>query len=247
MTAPFAAGVRPHVVWHDVECGRYAADLELWDELAAGAAGPVLDVGAGTGRVALRLAARGHDLTALDRDPVLLAALEARARAANLGVETVVADAAAFALPRRFGLVAVPMQTLQLLPGPAERAGFWASARRALLPGGRVAAAVSVDLQAFDATAGLPVPDVGVVEGWRFVSQPVAIRPDGDGMRIERVRHLIAPDGERTLEEDAVRLAAVTPAGLAEEAAAHGLEAQELRHVPETDEHVGAEVVVLRG
>ena len=36
-------------------------------------------------------------------------------------------------------------------------------------------------------------------------------------------------------------------AQLAEEAAAHGLEAEELRHVPETDEHVGSEVVVFRG
>jgi hypothetical protein len=35
--------------------------------------------------------------------------------------------------------------------------------------------------------------------------------------------------------------------GLAEEAAAHGLEAEQLRRIPETDEHVGAEVVVFRG
>ena len=33
---------------------------------------------------------------------------------------------------------------------------------------------------------------------------------------------------------------------LAEEGAPHGLEAEELRHIPETDEHVGAEVVVFR-
>ena len=43
-----------HVVWHDVECGGYDADLPLWRELAREAGGPVLDVGAGTGRVALR-------------------------------------------------------------------------------------------------------------------------------------------------------------------------------------------------
>ena len=55
-------------VWHDVECGGYAADLPLWRELAAREAGPVLDVGAGTGRVALDLARAGHDVTALDRD-----------------------------------------------------------------------------------------------------------------------------------------------------------------------------------
>ena len=65
----------PLVVWHDVECGRYTADLDLWRELAAGEPGPVLDVGAGTGRVALALARAGHDVTALDREPELLEAL----------------------------------------------------------------------------------------------------------------------------------------------------------------------------
>ena len=43
------------VVWQDVECASYDADLPLWRELAAAAAGPVLDLGCGTGRVALDL------------------------------------------------------------------------------------------------------------------------------------------------------------------------------------------------
>ena len=36
-----------HVIWHDVECGRYDADMALWHELAQAADGPILDVGAG--------------------------------------------------------------------------------------------------------------------------------------------------------------------------------------------------------
>ena len=44
-----------------------------------------------------------------------------------------------------------------------------------------------------------------------------------------------------------IALAVVTPGGLAEEAAAHGLEAEELRHIPETPEHVASEVVIFRG
>ena len=54
------------VRWHDLECGGYDVDLPLWRELAAEAGGPVLDVGAGTGRVALDLARRGVAVTALD-------------------------------------------------------------------------------------------------------------------------------------------------------------------------------------
>ena len=47
-------------------------------------AGPILDLGAGTGRVALDLAARGHDVTALDSDAALLDELAARARERGL-------------------------------------------------------------------------------------------------------------------------------------------------------------------
>ena len=39
------------VIWHDLECGAYAEDLPLWRALAAEHGDPVLDVGAGTGRV----------------------------------------------------------------------------------------------------------------------------------------------------------------------------------------------------
>ncbi len=56
------------IVWHDVECGSYYVDLPFWRELAAAEAGPILDVGAGTGRVALDLAAHGHEVVALDID-----------------------------------------------------------------------------------------------------------------------------------------------------------------------------------
>ncbi len=112
--------------------------------------------------------------------------------------------------------------------------------------GGRLAAAIATDLEAFEAAEHLPLPDVGRIEGWTFVSQPVAIRLDERAYRIERVREIIDPRGERERSDDVIELAVVTPAQLAEEAAAHGLEAEELRHIPETDEHVAAEVVVFR-
>jgi SAM-dependent methyltransferase len=231
----------PHVVWHDVECGGYEIDLPLWGELAADAPDGVLDVGAGTGRVAIPLARAGYAVTALDNDAVLL---EELSRRANGLVNTVVADAADFTLAAPVSLIIVPMQTIQLL---GDRAGFFASARRSLVPGGRVALAIATGLEAFDGGAALPFPDLGEAGGYRFVSQPVAIRLLDDGVRIERIRQLIAPDGTRTTEDDAVHLATVSSGGLAEEAAQHGLEADDLRHIPETPAHVGSEVVILRG
>ena len=236
-----------NVVWHDVECGGYEADLALWRELARAGGGPVLDVGAGTGRVAIRLAHAGHQVTALDRDGELLAELAERAAAAGLGVETVLADASDFDLPRRFTLIAVPMQTLQLLPGADARAAFFASAAWALAPGGLLAAAIADALEAFDEHAPLPLPDVGEADGLQYLSQPVAVRERPGAVRIERIRQIVAPGGERTSEDDAIELQSVSVEGLAAEAEPHGLRAEAPLEVPATDEHVGSTVVMLRG
>jgi len=233
-------------VWHDVECGSYTADLGLWRELAAAEDGPVLDIGAGTGRVALDLAAAGHDVWALDREPELLAALEARAAGRGLAVRTVTADARAFAVDERFGLILVPMQTVQLLP---ERDGFFAAARAHLSPGGLLAVAISGELEAFDGGSTLlPPPDVGRVGGWRFESQPLAVRVGPRGARIERLRRTIDPDGRRVDQrEDVIELAHADVATLEEEGRAAGLAPEPARHILPTREHVGSEVVLLRG
>ena len=115
------------VIWHDIECGAYGADLSVWRSLAREYREPVLDVGAGTGRIALELAGDGHRVVALDHDPELIAELSRRA--AGLEIETVVADARSFELGRRFGLIIVPMQTIQLLGGTRGRARFLERAR----------------------------------------------------------------------------------------------------------------------
>ena len=117
------------VIWHELECGSYTEDLMLWRDLARASGDPVLDVGAGTGRVTLELARRGHAVTALDLDGELLAQLAA---AGGGNVSTVVADARDFALPTRFALCIVPMQTIQLLGGAPGRQAFLACAARHL-------------------------------------------------------------------------------------------------------------------
>jgi SAM-dependent methyltransferase len=224
-------------IWHDIECGAYTADLPLWEELAAG--GRVLDVGAGTGRVALHLARAGCTVTALDIDPGLLAVL--RERAGGLEIRTITADAADFDAGEQFDLVAVPMQTIQLLPGAAARAGFFASARRALAPGGLVALAIATEMETFG-DGEVPPPDVGVSDGTRYVSQPTAVRAIPGGTRIERLRRTIPPgDAERNV----IVLSTVSAESLAAEAA--GFQPEPTRYIDPTPDHVGSEVVLLRG
>ena len=234
------------VLWHDIECGGYDLDLPLWRELADREGSPVLDVGAGTGRVALDLARRGHEVVALDRDPALLDAL--RERAGDLAVSTVAADARDFALERRFALVIVPMQTLQLLGGRAGRARFLERARDHLASGGLLAVALADALDAFDADHDLPpVPDLREVGGVVYASRPVAVRDLGDRAAIERVREVVALDGTRTVSDDVVELDRVDADELAVEAAAFGLRAQAPRRIAATLEYVGSTVAMLRG
>lgn len=220
------------VAWHEVECHGYDADLPLWLALAERERGPVLDVGAGTGRVALPLAAAGHEVTALDAEPAYLGTLRER----DPSIATVVADARAFELAG-FGLIIVPMQTLQLLD---DRRGFFSSARRALRPGGLLAAAIADELVPFDG-GDLPHPDVGEWDGRRFVSQPTAVRLAGGRARIERVRTV---DGVSA--SDVIELAVVDAAMLAGEARAAGLTPVPGERIPPTDEHVATSVVMFR-
>ncbi|HWI08244.1 MAG TPA: class I SAM-dependent methyltransferase [Solirubrobacteraceae bacterium] len=237
-----------HVIWHDVECGRYDADLALWRELAAAAQGPILDVGAGTGRVTLDLARRGHEVVALDLDRELLAELRRRAAAERLRVETVVGDAASFQLARRdFAIVMAPMQTVQLL-GPEGRAGFLRSVRAHLAAGGLVAIALADALECFDADhLLLPLPDRMIVDGSLYSSQPVALRDHGATVAIERIREIVRADGRRSASGDVLHLDRVELVQVEREGRAAGLTPLPARIVAATEEHVGTSVVILRG
>ena len=235
------------VIWHDLECGGYTADLPVWRELAGEHGDPVLDVGAGTGRVSLDLARHGHRVFALDHDPVLLAELERRAD--RLRVHPVRADARDFALKERFGLIIVPMQTIQLLGGPPGRKAFLAAAAAHLRGGGTVALAITelLDLFASDDVPALPLPDMRERDGIIYSSQPIAVREEPEYFVLERLRERIDPAGERVTEPDVIRLDRLTAAELEAEAREVGLLSGGSVTVPETVDHVGSVVVVLRG
>jgi len=233
------------VIWHDLECGAYAADLPVWRALAARYGDPVLDVGAGTGRIALDLARQGRRVTALDHDPALLAELERRSAPHTL--TTVAADAREFELGERFALILMPMQTIQLLGGSDGRRRFLAHARRHLRPGGATAAAITETLERYGPADGLPLPtpDMREIEGVVYSSQPTAVREDDDGFILERLRERITLQGRRTAERDVIRLDRLTAAELECEARAEGLRALGREVIGQTRDHVGSVVVIL--
>ncbi|HEY3729445.1 MAG TPA: class I SAM-dependent methyltransferase [Solirubrobacteraceae bacterium] len=235
------------VVWHDLECGAYDADLGLWCELAGRHGGPVLDVGAGTGRTAIMLARAGVSVTALDNDPELLEELGRRSQ--GLDVEPVLADARDFALGRRFPLIVVPMQTIQLLGGAPGRARFLACARDHLDDGALLAAALTEELELFEVPEGAPspLPDVCERDGVVYSSRPTAVRAAGDAVLLERRREVVSTGGALTAEMNLIRLDRLSAAELEREAAAAGLGAMGRVVIAPTRDHVGSVVVMLGG
>ncbi len=231
-------------IWHDVECGAYEADLAIWDELADRCGDPILELGAGTGRLTIHLARRGHRVIGLDYDEELIAAQ--RERAAGLPVTPLLADARGFELPEPVALVVAPMQLLQMLADRAERLSCLDSIAAQLLPGGRFAAAMVEGMPEAEDDGGEPlVPDVREVEGWVYSSLPLEAVVGEEHIHVHRLRQKVAPDGTLTDEPDSVTICTLTADELEAEAAEVGLVPIERLLVPATADHVGSTVVVL--
>jgi SAM-dependent methyltransferase len=231
------------VIWHDVENGSYAADLELWRELAGQTGGPILDLGAGTGRVARDLHAAGHEVHALDSDPELLAALRDRAP----GIATITADARSFSAGVRFALILAPMQLVQILGGADERIAMLERVHEHLLPGGRFAAALANPYDSLtEEDRSPPYPDMIEEDGWVFSSQPVWVREQEGRVVVERHRQAVSPTGGLEEQIAPIFLDVVSPDQFEEEARGAGL-VQVGRHtIPETADHIGSVVVECR-
>ena len=233
------------VIWQEVEYGSYAADLPLWEELAAEAAPPILELGCGIGRVVLRLARR-QEVWGLDLDRDRLRELERKAREEGLPVRTIEGDARAFSLQQSFGLILAPMQLAELL-GAGGCGDMFRVAADHLAPGGMVAITV-VDREALPARderdERSSLPDVRERDGWVFSSLPLGLERSGDTLRADRRRQAVSPGGELTEELETVTLKLLTPPEVEGMAADAGLRCVGRRIVPVTELHAGSVVVL---
>ena len=230
------------LIWHEVECGSYDADLSLWEDLAAGASGPILDLGCGSGRVALHLGRRNHDVVAIDNEVDLVAALIDRAQ--GLPVQGLFADAWGFELDTDVALALAPMQLIQLLTDPVHRRECLACTTAHLPPGGRIAMAIVEEIPA-PAVGAAPVPDVREVDGWVYSSLPLETFVEGPEIVVRRLRQTVSPAGVLSEEENEVRLSRIGAAELETEGIELGLVPFGRLHIPATDLHLGSTVVVL--
>jgi SAM-dependent methyltransferase len=229
------------------ELAERAEGRELAERAEGGALGRVLDLGAGTGRVTLDLAERGHAVTAVDSDPLLLDELRRRAEEADLEVTCIRADAQSLPEMEPFALAIAPMQFLQIMGGAAGRGRLLGGVAHRLAPDGLFAAAVTdLDEAVAPEDAPAPLPDVTESGHWVFSSIPLDVRPHPRGILVEWLRQKVSPAGELTEESHTQVLEELTPDQLEAEVAEHGFRVEERRELAPTRDYVGSTVVICR-
>lgn len=121
-------------------------DLPFYTALAGDAAGPVLELGCGTGRVLEPCAAAAGGGGGVDSSPAMLERARHRLEAAGLTdrVELHLGDMRTVRMARRFPLVTIPFRSLFHLPGDDDWLAALATVREHLGPGGRFAGDVFV-------------------------------------------------------------------------------------------------------
>jgi SAM-dependent methyltransferase len=236
--------VSAEVIWHDVECGGYAADLPLWEELAK-RGGPILELGCGTGRVVLHLArTTGELVIGLDHDDSLVEAVWNRGSGFSGDAE--IDDVRAFELHERFALVIAPMQLIQLLPERIDRVCCLSCVADHLTPGGRAAFSLVEELPSFPADAvAAAAPDVRQLDDWVYSSLPLPPEPRDGAIALRRLRQTVAPDGAFSEEMNEVFLQVLSAETVEQEAIEVGLTPVGRRQIPATEAHVGSTVVLL--
>jgi SAM-dependent methyltransferase len=113
-------------------------DRAFYRAIIARRAGPVLDVGCGTGRLLLDYLSDGIDVDGVDNSPEMLALCRHKARADGLDVRGRLFEQEMhqLALPRRYATILVPSSSFQLLTDEAVAQQALVRFYEHLLPGG---------------------------------------------------------------------------------------------------------------
>jgi SAM-dependent methyltransferase len=191
---------------YDGEYRDFDADVALYLSILSDERirGPVLELGCGTGRVALPLVRAGYRVTGVDISREMLAS--ARLNRSDLTAEQAMRlrfslqDMTRFRFPRRFSAAVVAFSTFALLTEPEGRASCLERVRHHLEPGGLLL----IDLPHPQATAGNHAARFESrfqVPPWGHVVDKVVEERDApdSGQRLVRYRYTVSRYADGTM------------------------------------------------
>ena len=134
---PFVAELYDHVPGY---AGR--PDQDFYIEYARAAGGTILELGCGTGRLLIPIAAAGHEIVGLDLSTYMLAQcrekLEEQPAAVQQRARLVQGDMTRFSLGETFHLITIPFRAFQHLISVEEQIACLRCANRHLVTGGKL-------------------------------------------------------------------------------------------------------------
>jgi SAM-dependent methyltransferase len=127
---------------YDLRTDTPPGEIEFYVEHARAAAGPVLELGCGTGRITWPLARAGFSIVGLDLEPSMLQQAEGKRASetaqTNRNVRFVQGDMTNFSLDERFALAIIPFRAFLMLLTVELQRQTLGSIHRHLRPGGRL-------------------------------------------------------------------------------------------------------------
>jgi SAM-dependent methyltransferase len=118
---------------YDLQDAGYYDDYPLTLQWARALGGPLLDLACGTGRMALRLAAEGYQVTGVDITPEMIERARQKAAKQGLSIDWVVADARTFHLQKQFSFIYMLENAFQFFLTRADQEAMLARVREHLL------------------------------------------------------------------------------------------------------------------
>jgi SAM-dependent methyltransferase len=129
--------------YYDLDMLDVDEDVGMYLALAREQGGPILELAAGSGRIAVPLARAGHRVVAVDHDPAMLARAQGRwdatpgvDRERGGALSIVEADLTLYRSDERFGLAILALNSLMLIPDADARSAALLTMRAHLREGG---------------------------------------------------------------------------------------------------------------
>ena len=123
---------------YDVMYSDISDDVAFWVGCARAAAGPVLELACGNGRLLVPCAAAGADIEGLDLTPAMVESLRGKLAAQRLRAAVAVGDMRDFTRPRRYALIFIAFNSFLHNLTQEDQLATLRGCRQHLAPGGRL-------------------------------------------------------------------------------------------------------------